>query len=60
MIATAWNNGKHSLTGAGYGLKLDEKDRDYFFDKDWTEVILELDGEDDAVLVNINKDPNLL
>lgn len=42
MIATAWNNGKHNPSGAGYGLKLKPADRDEYFDKRWKSIIVEL------------------
>ena len=54
MIVTAWNNGTHSLTGAGYGLKLSVEDRDREFDRDWKEVKVILPNAM-KVVVNINK-----
>ena len=55
MKVTAWNNGKHDLNGAGYGLKIDAIDRDKYFNKEWKEVILELEGEKDVVVANVDK-----
>ena len=55
MIVTAWNNGAHCSSGAGYGLKIDINDRDRYFRKEWDQVILELDGRVDSVAVNIRK-----
>lgn len=55
MIGTAWNNGKHHASGAGYGLKVAIPDRDRFFDPERGRVILELDGWDTPVTVNIAK-----
>ena len=49
------NNGKYYSTGAGYGLRVDLKDRDRYFKKEWEKVILELDGEGKPILVNVNK-----
>ena len=55
MKVTAWNNGSHLLTGAGYGLKVDINDRDKYFRKSWTNVFLELEGEEERILVNVDK-----
>jgi len=41
---TAWNNGSPSPTGAGYGLKVPEADRDTCFDRSWKTVTVELPG----------------
>lgn len=56
MIVTAWNNGAHHATGAGYGLKISIKDRDRCFRREWGTVLLELPGRDDPVEINIDKD----
>jgi hypothetical protein len=40
MRATAWNNGSHSATGAGYGLRISRQDRDRFFDPQWRRLCL--------------------
>ena len=42
MIWTAWNNGEHHETGAGYGFKVSAADRDRYFNPVWQTVILEL------------------
>jgi len=55
MIVTAWNNGEHHPTGAGYGFKVDIKDRDKYFRKHWKNVFLELEGEVEGVVVNVKK-----
>ena len=55
MIVTAWNNGQHHSTGAGYGLKVDANDRDRYFSRKWKSVILELAGESKGIVVNTNK-----
>ena len=44
MRATAWNNGAQHASGAGYGLKVQVKDRDRYFDQAWTEIVLEIPG----------------
>lgn len=49
MRATAWNNGSHRSSGAGYGLKVSKTDRDQFFDHGWRNVIFDLEGEAQAV-----------
>lgn len=55
MIVTAWNNGKYHESGAGYGFKVSVKDRDRFFRRHWDTVLLELEGKETAIEVNINK-----
>ncbi len=56
MIVTAWNNGEHHKTGAGYGVKIDVADRDQFFQRDWKSIILEIEGKPEKIEVNIEKD----
>ncbi len=54
MIVTAWNNGKHNKSGAGYGLKVSVQDRDANFSRAWDSVTIKLpDGT--QVASNINK-----
>ncbi|WP_411679662.1 hypothetical protein [Clostridium thailandense] len=56
MVATVWNNGSFKSSGSGYGIKLSKVDRDIYFKKEWTSVILEL-GEGEVIIeVNVNKD----
>ncbi len=55
MEVTAWNNGAHHSTGNGYGLKVDIKDRDKYFRKDWKNALLELEGEPKEITVNVDK-----
>lgn len=55
MIVTAWNNGQHHSSGAGYGLRLATIDRDRFFRKDWQSVILELEDQLEQVEISISK-----
>lgn len=52
---TAWNNGQHCRSGAGYGLKLAAGDRDRLFDRAWKGVVLKLPGGRDEISVNIAK-----
>lgn len=54
MTATAWNNGAHHETGAGYGLKISRKDRDRFFRMEWKNIILELEEKKGKETVSVN------
>jgi hypothetical protein len=45
MIVTAWNNGAHSRNGSGYGFRVHPDDRDAHFQKEWTGIVLEIEGE---------------
>jgi hypothetical protein len=51
MRATAWNNGSHSSSAAGYGLRIAQEDRDRLSDRDWPNVVFELGGEVEATAV---------
>jgi hypothetical protein len=42
MVVTGWNNGTKRLTGAGYGLRITENDRNVFFQRSWSSVIVDL------------------
>ncbi len=42
MRATAWSNGSPTSSEAGYGLRISAVDRDRFFDRAWTEIVLDL------------------
>jgi len=55
MIVTAWNNGKKLKSGGGFGIKVAIIDRDRYFRREWRTVILELEGEDGTVEINIDK-----
>ena len=54
MKVTAWNNGQHSKTGAGYGVKLSAEDRDREFCRSWSTVTVALEGEG-SIQVNVEK-----
>jgi hypothetical protein len=56
MIVTAWNNGSHHTDGNGYGLKINQRDRDAFFKRAWGTIMVELPGESSPVEINIDKD----
>jgi len=45
MIVVGWNNGSPSKTGAGYGIRIRREDRDKYFEKGWSYVIIELEGD---------------
>ena len=54
MKVTAWNNGEHRSSGAGYGIKISAEDRDLYFDKHSKTVRIRLpDGKD--IEVNVAK-----
>jgi hypothetical protein len=48
MLATGWNNGSHSATGAGYGLRIAREDRDRYFNEAWGHAVFDLAGEAEA------------
>ena len=53
ISATAWNNGAHHRSGAGYGLSVSAADRDRFFRRIWRTVRLRIDnGEPFAVNID--------
>ena len=54
MIVTAWNNGAHSRNGTGYGFKVNVADRDEHFKKEWTSILLEIEGEDTPAEITID------
>ena len=56
MIVTAWNNGAHHVDGAGYGVRLDIRDRDRFFKREWKTAILQIEGNSEDVVLNVDKD----
>jgi hypothetical protein len=58
MIWTAWNNGSRLSSGAGYGFKIVEADRDRSFVRAQRQVTVELPTPSGAVVatVNIDKD----
>ena len=56
MIVSAWNTGTQSRNGSGYGFKVKNADRELYFQKEWTSIILEID--DEAQPVEIVLDPD--
>jgi hypothetical protein len=55
MEVTAWNNGEHRSTGAGYGIKVNAIDRDRYFQRSWKTVFVSLPGNEREIEVNISK-----
>jgi hypothetical protein len=53
MIATAWNNGEHHESGAGYGLKISPNDRDRYFMRTWESIFLRIEGQSHEIEINI-------
>jgi hypothetical protein len=48
--ASAWNNGAHHASGAGYGLKVTPGDRDRHFRPEWRQIELAVPGEGTATV----------
>ena len=48
--ATAWSDGSPSISGAGYGLRISEGDRDTVFSPDWGTVTVELPNGNSATV----------
>lgn len=46
MLATGWHNGAAPLNPAGYGIKFLARDRDAFFDPEWTFVVVDLESSE--------------
>ena len=54
MIVKGWNNGRpNNETGAGYGIRIKCKDRERYFQKAWSSVIIDFEGESE-VEVNLS------
>ena len=53
MIVTAWKNGRHNKTGAGYGFRLKIPDRNTVFKNDWESILLTLDDATEPFEVKI-------
>jgi hypothetical protein len=54
MRVTAWNNGQHTPSGTGYGLRLDLGDRDRVFQRTWANVTLDLPNGVTGLLVKLS------
>ena len=53
FVGTAWNNGSYRMSGAGYGIKLNPRDRDRYFEK--PNAFLKLEGKTGDIEVNTDK-----
>ena len=51
MIVSTWKSGSGS-----FGIKIALDDRERFFDKDWSSVTLTLEGSEQPIKVNVDKD----
>jgi hypothetical protein len=56
MIWTAWNNGQHHGSGAGYGFRVEAKDRDASFDRRWKAATIRLPEHPQPVSASVNID----
>ena len=56
MIWTAWNNGAHRRSGAGYGLKIPIENRDVHFVRSHGTVFLEVEGRSGVQEIEFNID----
>jgi hypothetical protein len=56
IIGRGWYTGNRNYdTGAGFAIAIKKEDRDNIFRKEWKDVILDLEGFNKEVKVNINK-----
>jgi len=55
ITVTAWNNGSHSSSGSGYGLRIPLKQRDAFFSRAWRFVVIHMPNGGTSVKVNVAK-----
>jgi len=53
MKAVGWNNGKFHKSGAGFGIKINKKDRDRYFRTEWESIVLDIE-EDIEIKVNLS------
>ena len=53
FVGTAWNNGSPKISGAGYGIKLNLRDRDRYFRK--PNAFLRLEGQVGDIPVNTDR-----
>ena len=55
MEVKGWENGSgDNETGSGYGVKLSPEDRERWFEREWSSVILHIEGGDE-VHVNVSQ-----
>jgi len=55
MLVTAWNNGKHHRSGAGYGVKIKEEDRDHYFCREWKSMVISFENVRFDAEINLDK-----
>lgn len=53
MIVKTWNDGSHSDSGYGYGVRIKRTDRNKFFDRDWNNVIIHIGKLENSVEIPI-------
>lgn len=53
MHVTAWSNGQPLPSGAGYGVRVSSHDRDRYFDRRWSHVLVNL-GDAEPVAVPLS------
>ncbi len=56
MTWTAWNNGSHHQSGAGYGFKIEAPDRDRHFRRQWGSALIHLPHGAEIVTAEVNVD----
>jgi hypothetical protein len=56
MIVTAWNMGTHSRNGSGYGFKVKNVDRDLYFQKEWSSIVLVIEEETQPIEIALDSD----
>jgi hypothetical protein len=54
LIWTAWNNGQHRESGAGYGFKVEAADRDQWFSRGQANVVVDMPGRSGLVSAEVN------
>jgi hypothetical protein len=54
ISATAWNNGQHHRSGAGYGVKISAAARERHFPREWRTVRLRI-GSAHPITMNTDK-----
>ena len=58
MIWKGWNNGSHSPSGSGYGLKMTRSDRDTYFKNNWNSVSVLLPGSERPEIIEVTISPS--
>ena len=49
-VTGRWGGSRNDQTGAGYGIRIRERDRKRHFDPDSTEVTVDLDGQEEVAV----------